>query len=150
MSQRQVEEIYFIEDSSDEIFLTEMLLANERVDLGLCHVASLEEFWRHLETKPSPLPEIVLVDLNLPHIKGSKIIEELLKSHFNPHLIVGICTGSDDPKDRQDCLNAGAHFFVGKPLDLECLAKICAHIESLSLKIEDDGSISLYREMMTL
>ncbi len=146
MSQSVVRDLHFIEDSTDEIFLSKMLLENEKVKLKLHHHYTLREFRQYLLEHPKVRADLLLVDLNLPVNKGTVLIRELAHDVNAPDVITGICTGSDDPKDRLDALESGADFFVNKPLNLKCLQTICESVGTLSLKVNQKGEVTVFRE----
>ena len=60
------------------------------------------------------LPDLIIVDLNLPYISGHGVIER-----FHPKDIPVIAfTSSQNEADRQLALEHGARDYVRKPMDL--------------------------------
>jgi len=73
-------------------------------------------------------PDLVLLDLNLPHLSGHQILEEIRKrdQEFNLFIPVIILTGVYTSRnDKILCLNLGADDFLPKPFDMvELLARV--------------------------
>ena len=57
-------------------------------------------------------PDVVLVDLEMPHVEGVEAIKEI--SRTSPHTTLLAMTGSTDPQRAADAVAAGA---------LACLSK---------------------------
>ena len=125
MSELQLHEIHFIEDSDDEVFLARMLLDGQNVDQVIVHHTDLDSFCKTVQTTNATGPIIVLVDLNLPGMKGDEVVKRIYRSCKREKMFAGICTGSEDPADVQRAKEVGAQFYVSKPLNLQCLEKIC-------------------------
>ena len=71
--------------------------------------------------------DLVIADLNMPNLDGKEFLKQLRASNMYSDIPVIILSGSDDSKERIQCLNAGADDFMIKPFNpLEVLAKINA------------------------
>ncbi|WP_136806991.1 sigma-54-dependent transcriptional regulator [Desulfosediminicola flagellatus] len=64
-------------------------------------------------------PSVVLLDLNMPHVKGEIIIEKL--SELYPSIPVIIITGRIDAETAVHCMKSGASDYIVKPVDEERL-----------------------------
>ena len=138
----RMEKVVFFDDSEDEVFLTRMLFQQQSIDLEIIHITGLDEF----ETRFQPLPDtlkrsLVVVDLNMPRIHGSEVVRNLRADERFADIVIGICTGSDDPADARSACEAGADFFVAKPLEKTALARICQQVHSL--RMEGDQILKL-------
>jgi len=60
-------------------------------------------------------PSIVLLDLNMPHLDGEAILEQI-NSHY-PNISVIIITGRIDAQTAVDCMKSGAFDYIVKPVD---------------------------------
>ena len=67
-------------------------------------------------------PDILLLDINMPHISGLEILESLRKEERFHHLPVLILTAADDPEVKLQALGLGATDFLAKPVDPSELA----------------------------
>lgn len=71
--------------------------------------------------------DLIIADLNMPNLDGKEFLKQLRASNMYSDIPVIILSGSDDSKERIQCLNAGADDFMIKPFNpLEVLAKINA------------------------
>ena len=70
----------------------------------------------------------VILDLRLPDLYGTEVLKAIRK--WWPETTVIILTGHGTDKDRQACMDLGAHSFMNKPLDIEQLLAIMAEIKA--------------------
>lgn len=78
------------------------------------------------EALKTNLYELVVLDLNLPGMKGIQILQALRKR--KNHTPVLILTANDAIEDRIEGLDNGADDFVVKPFDL---AEVCARLRAI-------------------
>lgn len=143
MASRRIDAVHFIEDSDDEVFLTRLLFTKERVAPKLSHHHSYESFRAALATISADEPMLVCVDLNMPGMKGTDIIASVLSGERRRHMIIGICSGSEDPADKLNAKRVGARFFVQKPLNRAALKGICSAVDELSYEVTAEGMFTL-------
>lgn len=87
---------------------------------ALCYVNKIIE-----EEKYKDLPNLIILDLNLPGIDGReilKILKPICLSHSIPIIIL---TTSNDYKDVLKCYQYGASSYIQKPIDLNRFKNIC-------------------------
>jgi DNA-binding NtrC family response regulator len=60
-------------------------------------------------------PSVVLLDLNMPHVNGEAIIEEL--TAFHPRVPIIVITGRIDAETAVDCMKSGASDYIVKPVE---------------------------------
>lgn len=94
---------------------------------------------------PAP-PGLVLLDLNLPGTDGREVLARIRAQPSLAAVPVVVITGSQDPRDHDACLAAGADGFVGKPLTLarfvDALARLPAHgLELLLTPAAERGQV---------
>lgn len=144
MAEQRVEQIHFIEDSDDEVFLARLLLGSQGLHIDIVHHTCLADLLSTLVDTDDTPAMLVFVDLNMPGMRGDAVIQTI-RSHaqFNGS-IVGICTGSEDPADRKASLEAGAQFFVQKPLDVSALKKISVNEPRLKLRTNSDSHLEIW------
>jgi CheY-like chemotaxis protein len=65
------------------------------------------------------LPDVIVLDLNLPGFDGLQILETLRANPLFNEIPIGIFSSSDDPKDRRRGMELGADFHIEKPVDLK-------------------------------
>ena len=148
MTTKRVEKVIFIDDSEDEVFLARMLFEQQAIDLDIIHVATptrLEEACGSDAIGTGKA--MIVVDLNMPEAHGTDVVRRLRQDERYRDNVVGVCTGSDDPADRKGALEAGAEFFVNKPLEKNALSRICDQVERLTLQDAKEGGCKLQMKL---
>ncbi|WP_046245823.1 response regulator [Hymenobacter terrenus] len=77
-----------------------------------------------------PLPEVILLDLNMPRMNGHEFLAELRGNPDFQHIPVFITTTSNMDVDRLNAENLGVSGYIIKPLDFESSPDLA---DSLSL-----------------
>jgi CheY-like chemotaxis protein len=77
------------------------------------------------------LPDIVLIDLNMPKMNGIEFLSEVRKNEKWKSLKCFIITTSDEPVDREAATSLGVSGYIIKPLKLNNPSK-----DSLNLLID--------------
>ena len=108
--------ILIIEDDQSIIRLFERLLNGA----GYRRVVSIQDSRQAVDSFLSLGPDLVLLDLHMPHLDGFQVME-LLKTHVpeEAFLPIAVITGDSDQAVRIRCLSAGAKDFVSKPFRAE-------------------------------
>ncbi|MFY7829696.1 MAG: response regulator transcription factor [Flectobacillus sp.] len=71
--------------------------------------------------------DFIIADLNMPNLSGKEFLRILRASNLFGQIPVIILSGTDESKERIDCLNIGADDFMLKPFNpMEVQAKIKA------------------------
>jgi DNA-binding response OmpR family regulator len=73
---------------------------------------------------------MVILDLRLPDLYGTEVLTRIKAQ--SPETAVIILTGHGTEKDRQQCMERGAHSFMNKPLDIDRLVAIMAQVRGTS------------------
>jgi len=102
--------IAVIDDDKSVLKALQRLLATH--DFG---VETYESADRFLEALRVPLPDCLVLDLQLPGTNGIELQRELLRLGLAFPVIV--LTGYDDPDMRQKCRSTGAVACLSKPVD---------------------------------
>ena len=89
-------------------------------------------------------PDLVLVDLHMPHMDGLQVIDELTRLGRATYLPILMLTGDITPEARREALTRGAKDFVNKPFHAdEVLLRIRTLLETrfLYLKIQSQNQV---------
>lgn len=113
--------ILIADDQPDNIALLARYLGNE----GYGYIKAVDGL-DTLEKVRSQLPDLVLLDINMPHKDGFAVLEEIRSDPATQHIPVIILTAARlDPTEIQAGLNMGADDYVTKPFDRrELLARV--------------------------
>ncbi|MBB4952225.1 CheY-like chemotaxis protein [Agrobacterium vitis] len=65
---------------------------------------------------------LVLLDLNLPDMQGTEILERVKNNPHTRRLPIVILTTTDDELEIQRCYDLGANVYITKPVDYEGFA----------------------------
>lgn len=113
--------ILIADDQPDNLTLLSRYLANE----GYGYIKAIDGL-DALEKVRNDSPDLVLLDVNMPHKDGFAVLEEIRADPATKHIPVIILTAARlDPTEIQSGLNMGADDYVTKPFDRrELLARI--------------------------
>jgi two-component system phosphate regulon sensor histidine kinase PhoR len=113
--------ILIADDQPDNLTLLARYLTNE----GYGYIKAADGL-ETLEKVRSQLPDLVLLDINMPHKDGFAVLEEIRSDPATQHIPVIILTAARlDPTEIQAGLNMGADDYVTKPFDRrELLARV--------------------------
>lgn len=110
--------IMLVEDDPNDILLFEKALERMR-SRAVCQPAQKpDEVLKTLSALPSSdLPDIIILDLNMPRIGGIELLRQLKQSAFKPIPVV-VMTNSVRAQDMLDCYAEQAGGFIQKSTDL--------------------------------
>lgn len=71
--------------------------------------------------------DFIIADLNMPNLNGKEFIKVIRSTNLFSEVPITILSGTDESKERIECLNLGADDFMMKPFNpMEVHAKIKA------------------------
>lgn len=109
--------IVLVEDNPDDEELTLRALKKQNVANDIEVVRDGVEALEYLLNDANPLPNLVLLDLNLPKIGGLQVLQRLRREARTQYLPVVVLTSSDEDRDLIDGYRLGANSYVRKPVD---------------------------------
>ena len=113
--------ILVIDDEPANAELLEAIL----VDNGYRHVKAISDSRIALEVCRTFEPDLILLDLMMPHVDGFAILEALHSKPDSASRPVMVLTADESSETKERVLNAGATAFMLKPFDLtEALLRI--------------------------
>ncbi len=118
--------ILIVDDLHANVLLLETLLATD----GYTNVRSTTDSRQAAGIYREFRPDLVLLDINMPHLDGFQVMEQLKEVERDSYLPVLILTGLHDHETRLRALEAGARDFLCKPFEqLEALTRIRNMVE---------------------
>ncbi|GAA4342946.1 response regulator [Flaviaesturariibacter amylovorans] len=107
--------ILFVDDDPDDRELIERLLREE--GLGDYRILSGgRDLLQHLHALPDTgLPEVVVLDLNMPAIGGRELVHVLKDFERYQSIIVFLLTTAPRGPEVAECIRSGAAGYYGKP-----------------------------------
>jgi len=119
--------ILLVEDNSDDVALTiRALRKNNLLNEIIVARDGAEALAMLLGTEEQPpirLPELVLLDLNMPKITGLEVLQRIRANERTRLLPVVVMTTSDEEKDRVESYRLGANSYVAKPVEFAEFSK---------------------------
>ena len=113
--------ILLVEDNPDDETLALRALARNnignRVDVARDGVEALAYLLGTDDEPPSPLPQVVLLDLKLPRIDGLEVLRRLRADDRTRLLPIVVLTSSSEEKDLVESYMLGANSYIIKPVD---------------------------------
>jgi CheY-like chemotaxis protein len=132
-------QILLVEDSPTDVELTEEALAEGRVANELHVVRNGEDALRFLrgedEFAGERLPDIVLLDWNLPRMNGGEVLAAIRGDEKLTHIPVIVLTTSSSDEDVLRSYQLHANSYVRKPLGLDQFIEAIKAIEGYWLSI---------------
>ena len=121
--------ILLVEDNPDDVELTlrafrKSNVANE-VIVARDGAEALEYLFatgQYAGRDPDALPQVVLLDLNLPRVDGLEVLQRVRAHPKTKLLPVVILTSSTEERDLLSGYSLGANSYVRKPVDFEQFA----------------------------
>lgn len=87
----------------------------------------------HGHADTPPLPDLVLLDLNLPKVDGISLMKEVRQDERIRHIPIIAFTSSRSKNDVLTCYRGLANAYVQKPVDISELVTIIKAIETFWL-----------------
>jgi chemotaxis family two-component system response regulator Rcp1 len=132
-------EILLVEDNAADARLTREALREGCVANRLSHVSDGIEALAFLRRKgryhDAPLPDIILLDLNLPRMDGREVLAELKQDPVLRLIPVVVLTTSEAEEDILRSYELHANCYITKPVDLEKFFSIVRSIEEFWLAV---------------
>jgi len=113
--------IVLVEDDPGHARLIEKNIRRAGVSNAITHFASGTAGLDHLMAHDGS-PTLVLLDLNLPDMSGTRILEALKSNPATKHIPVIVLTTTDDKTEIQKCYDLGCNVYITKPVDYEAFA----------------------------
>ncbi len=121
-------DILLVEDNPGDVRLTKEALKDAKV-LNEIFVArdgveAMEFLHRKGRFSKVPLPDLILLDLNLPKKDGREVLAEIKEDPILKHIPVVVLTTSKADEDIVKTYNLHANAYITKPVDLARFAEI--------------------------
>ncbi|MDP3541519.1 MAG: response regulator [Elusimicrobiota bacterium] len=132
-------EVLLVEDDEDDVLLTREALKDSKVIVSMAVAQDGEEALKRLRRLPpfeaAPVPDLILLDLNLPRVSGREVLKELKADPVLKKIPVVVLTTSAADTDVLRCYDLGANCYITKPVDFEQFQRIIKVIDEFWLTI---------------
>jgi len=127
-------EILLVEDNLGDARLAEEALKDSKIHNNLHHVEDGVEAMRFLRRQEDyadvPLPDLILLDLNLPRKDGREVLEEVKEDPELRLIPVAVLTTSEAERDLVKTYYLHANAYIVKPIDLNRFIEVVEAIEN--------------------
>ena len=132
-------DILLIEDSPADVRLTREALKEAKV-LNTLHVvedgvSALAFLHKEGPFADSPVPDLILLDLNLPRKDGREVLAEIKQDEKFKRIPVVVLTTSRAEEDVARSYNLHANAYVTKPVDLAQFLSVIRSLEEFWLAV---------------
>src|SRR5687768_495708 len=142
MEQRVLHTVLLIEDNPDDASLMHRAIEKAGVK-GLVHILNngrqaieyLKAVLPYQDRKSYPLPDLVLLDLQLPEMHGLKVLEWIRSQPQFCSLVIVVFSSSNSPSDVQLAYKLGCNSYLLKPATLDLLYDTVGTISSYWLRL---------------
>jgi len=132
-------EILLVEDNPGDARLTIEAMREGKLRNRLHHakdgVEAMAFLKREGEHKNAPLPDLMLLDLNLPRKDGREVLAEMKQDPRLRLIPVVVLTTSEADRDILKSYELHANCYITKPVDLDKFIEIVRAIESFWLTV---------------
>ncbi|SRR6266404_3247719 len=141
--------ILLAEDNETDIILTRKAFAKAKllnplhvVRDGVEVIAYLKGEAQYSNRAEYPLPDLLLLDLKMPHKNGLEVLEWIRQQPTLRGLRVVVLTCSDQARDVNMAYQLGANSFLVKPVDFEQFVRVSEVLKGYWLWIAETPEIS--------
>ncbi len=132
-------DILLVEDNPGDVRLTQEALREAKMCNNLYvardGVEALEFLSRQGKFADAPVPDIILLDLNLPRKDGREVLVEVKANPNLKHIPVVVLTTSKAEEDILKSYQLHANCYITKPVDFEQFIKVVQAIENFWLTV---------------
>ena len=128
--------ILLVEDNRSDIDLTIRALSKANILNDLIIAEDGQEALDILigndsQTKPTTLPALVLLDINLPKVDGFDVLRAIRQNKFTHNQTVVILTSSTEERDMKLAYDLGANSYIRKPVDFNQFSTVIQSLGAL-------------------
>ena len=138
MTVKKQVEILLVEDSPTDARLTIEALKQGKARNTVHHVEDGEQalafLHREGDYKQAIMPDVILLDLNLPRKSGLEVLREIRAEERLRRVPVVVLTTSSDEQDVLAAYGLNANCYLIKPVNME------EFVEAMKTRIQNDGS----------
>jgi CheY-like chemotaxis protein len=132
-------EILLVEDNEGDVGLIEEVFEEAKIRNSLHVAEDGEEAMLYLRGKGkfsgAPLPDIIILDLNLPKKDGREVLREIKEDENLKNIPVVVLTTSNAEMDIIGAYGLHANAYITKPLDFDQFIKVVESIGNFWLEI---------------
>ena len=127
--------ILLVEDDPGDVVLVREAFEHDKVRNELRVASDGVYALEQLRDLERPLPDLILLDLNLPRMDGRELLAEIRKDPRLTRIPVVVLTTSDAEADIVRSYELHANAYVTKPVDLNRFLKVVQEIDNFFVTV---------------
>ncbi|MGH9622487.1 MAG: response regulator [Bryobacteraceae bacterium] len=131
-------QILLMEDNPADVYLFRQTLLRAGLNSELTVIQDGDDGLAFAESDgkycAGRVPDLVVLDLNLPKVGGCELLEALRQNANLSNLAVAVMTSSDASRDYERCTELGVVGYLTKPLELEDFLRMGEVVKRLLLE----------------
>jgi CheY-like chemotaxis protein len=108
-------QVTMVDDDDEDAFLMRRALEDSGLNLNFTHIDNGLSFFQYLEDEAVKIPDVLLLDINMPGMDGYEILKRLAENEEWSKIHVAVLTTSTLDADRKKVMTNGAREFYSKP-----------------------------------
>jgi len=137
--------ILIVDDDPDHLFMVSMILKQEGY-----HVYRASDGNMALEMAQSALPDLILLDINMPDLSGYDVCQRLKADEKTQDIPIIFVSALDKMLDKAKAFSLGAVDYMTKPFQLEeVLALVKTHLTLRNLEQQLDSRVTELESLNT-
>ena len=119
-----------VDDDPQDIYLTKRAFCSQMPELRFAGVNSCVELFDYLYSRGAysentgfDLPDMILLDINLPKENGFEVLSKLRTDSTHRHIPVSMLTTSAAPYDVQHAYESGVNCYISKTVSFADMQK---------------------------
>ena len=125
--------VLLVEDNEGDVALTQIAFDDSgidgRLDVARDGAEAVERLYRRGEFGDAELPDLMLVDLNMPRMDGKELLDVVKHDDELKTIPVIMLTSSQAPAEIRDCYRRHANSYVLKPWGVEEYVEVLRQLE---------------------
>jgi CheY-like chemotaxis protein len=130
--------ILFADDDSDETYLFNEALEHSELEVVLSYANDGNSLVSFLKT--NPLPDVVIIDINMPYKDGLEALAEIRSHSEFASLPLVIYSTAKNPHIIDSSFQKGANLFVVKPNNFDGMVQVVKKVCSVDWKCKPKHS----------
>ncbi len=139
MTTPKVIDVLLVEDDPGDVLMTREAFADNKVANRLAvvsdGVSAMEYLRREGQYADAPMPDLVLLDLNLPRMDGREVLQALKEDPVLRRIPVVVLTTSESEEDVLASYSLHANAYVTKPVDFDRFIDVVRQIDEFFVSV---------------
>lgn len=112
--------LLLVEDTPEDVRqFTSAVTENVTISIAGTGAEALDRLFRRGKFHSDPIPDLVVIDLNVPILSGHEVLNVIRANSETRHIPVIVYSVSDNPDDINKAYELGACAYLVKPMSLE-------------------------------